>query len=264
MSRQSRIATAFALVLLQACSSGGGIFQPPKSSGLIVASLTGSSAPLVTSLAAPLVVNNAFSVTLREDNYDATFAASIVSYTAPATQSCYTVTMDGTQKIALFTPRSAPPAGTTSPPNPCSQPASDVEGALFQDQQGNKLTLYFENVAGLTPSVIQARLLSTGQVLATTSSSPAPVTSSFSVALSEPNYTGPFTATIVSFTAPATQSCYTVTMDSTQTVATFTLRSSSAISGGSASPCSQKGSDIEGVLFQDLHGNSNQQFFEYS
>jgi hypothetical protein len=257
--------SALLLVAAASCSSGGGIFQPPKASGVVVASLPGSSTPLSTSPSAPLIVNDAFSIALREDNYAASFSAAIASYTAPTTQSCYTVAMDATQKIAVFTPHAAPPiGGTSTSPSPCNQPGNDVESALFQDQQGNKTVLYFENQLGLNPSAIQARLLSNGQLLTTTSSSPVMVSGSFSVSLSEPGYTGPFTATIVSFTAPTTQSCYTVAMDSTGTVATFTPRNAPPIAGGSSSPCSQKGTDIEGILFQDIRGSSNQQFFENS
>ncbi len=255
-------AVALALaVVLYGCSSGGGIFQAPKASGVIVASLTGGNAALASSPSAPLIVNNAFSVTLREDNYAASFSAAIVSYTAPVTQPCFTVTMDATQKIAIFTPRTAPAAAV---PNPCTQPGNDVEGALFQDQQGNKLLLYFENAFGVNTGPIQARLLSTNQLLATSPSNPAMVSNAFSVALSEPGYAGPFTATVVSFTAPTTMSCYVVTMDSTATIATFTPRSAPALAGGTTSPCAQKGSDVEGVLFQDTHGNVGQQFFENS
>jgi hypothetical protein len=238
---------------LQACSSGGGIFQPPKSSGVIVASLPGTSDALTTSPSAPLIVNNAFSVTLREDNYAAAFSASIVSYTAPAPQACYTVTMDSTQKVALFTPRAVAP---------CTQPGNDVEGALFQDQQGHKLLLYFENAFGVNGGPIQARLVTNGLLLNTTASSPAPVKNAFSVVLSEPGYAGPFTATIVSFTAATTQSCYTAAMDATSTIATFTPRSAPALSGSPTSPCSQPGSDVEGALFQDIHGNSSVQYFQ--
>src|ERR1700676_30902 len=104
MSKCLRAACLFlAFSAMQGCSSGGGIFQPPKASGVIVGSLSGTSDPLSTSPTAPLIVNNGFFITLKEDNYSASFSAAIVSYTAPTTQSCYTVTMDATQKIALFT-----------------------------------------------------------------------------------------------------------------------------------------------------------------
>jgi hypothetical protein len=123
------------------CSSGGGVFQPPKASGIVVATLVGGSTIPATSSTNPLIVNNAFSISLSESNYSATFSATIVSYTAATSQSCYVVAMDGTQTIAIFTPRSAP----AIPPGPCSPPMSDIEGVLFQDQQGHALTLYFQN-----------------------------------------------------------------------------------------------------------------------
>lgn len=129
-----------------ACSSGGGIFQAPKPSGVIEARFVGSDTVLVSSAAAPLIVHNGFSVTLREQNYSAQFSAIIASFTAPTTQSCYIVNVDGTGKVATFTPRTATPIASPPPAsNPCTPPSSDVESVLFQDQAGHSLTHYFQN-----------------------------------------------------------------------------------------------------------------------
>jgi hypothetical protein len=132
-------------VVLGGCASGGGLFQAPKSSGMIVATRVGTSTPLATSSTNPLMVSGSFSVALSESNYSATFTAAIVSFTAPTTQSCYTVAMDGTGTIATFTPRAAPATGGGTGPSPCSQTGSDVEGVLFQDQQKNSNLQFFSH-----------------------------------------------------------------------------------------------------------------------
>jgi hypothetical protein len=267
MNKKIRLgAGVWLAVLFVACSSGGGIFQPPKSSGVIVAREVGSSIPLATSANNPLIVNGAFSIVLSEANYSATFTAEIVSYTAPATESCYGVTMDGTGTVATFTPRSAPATNGGSV-SPCSQSGIDLEEVLFKDQQqhSNEQFFEFESQPPTTSSAIQARLTSTGMLLSTSLSNPLVVVGGFSVSLSELNYTGPFSATIVSFTAPTTESCYTVAMDASQTVAIFTPRAAPPISAPpSPAPTSQCGSpdyDTETVLFEDQRGNVNEQFF---
>lgn len=146
MSNRLRALAAgmLAVSALSGCASGGGIFQAPKSSGTIVATRVGTTTPLATSMANPLLVSGGFSISLSEANYSATFTAAIVSFTAPTTQSCYTVAMDGTGTIATFTPRAAPAIGGGTGPSPCSQPGNDIEGVLFQDQQKNSNEQFFE------------------------------------------------------------------------------------------------------------------------
>ena len=171
----------FALAIAPAgCSSGGGIFQPPKSSGVIIAKLVGSSTPLATTMSSPQVEQNGFSVVLSEDNYSASFSALVVSFTAPTTESCYVITMDSTGTIATITPRNAPGLGPSAPastsPTPSSSPTpnpspstspspspsplpggpcfsvTDVEGIRFSDQQNHQNIQYFENVPVPTPT----------------------------------------------------------------------------------------------------------------
>ena len=142
---RSLAAALCAVATLAGCASGGGLFQPPKASGTIVATRVGTSTPLATSATNPLPVSGAFSVALSEANYAATFTATIVSFTAPTTQSCYSVAMDGTGTIATFTPRAAPPIGGGTGPSPCSQTGMDVEAVLFQDQQKNSNLQYYSH-----------------------------------------------------------------------------------------------------------------------
>jgi len=266
MSRTFRLLAAASMVfgILAGCSSGGGIFQPPKSSGMIVAQQVGGAAPLSTSASNPLIVNGSFSIALSEANYSATFTAQIVSFTAQTTQSCYTVSMDPTGTIATFTPRAAPAiGGGTTTPSPCAQPGSDVEAVLFQDQQKHSNEQFFENQLPGGSGPIQVRLAGTPAVLTTSLTSPLIVSNAFVLAVSEAGYSGPFTASIASYTAPATQSCYTVSMDQTGTIATLAPRAAPAIGGSTLpSPCTPPTNDIESALFADQHGGSTQVYFE--
>lgn len=255
------------LVALQACSSGGGLFQPPKSSGVVVAKQVGGSV-LSTSAVAPLLVNGSFSVILSEDNYSATFTAAIVSYTAPTVGPCYTVSMDATGTIATFTPRAAAPAsGSATAPSPCLQYGTDVESVIFEDQQKHINQQYFENVGfsgagGSGPAPITVRITGSGTPLVTSLAQPLLVNNGFQLSLSEANYGGPFSAAISSFTAPAQGPCYTVSMDSTGTIATLAPHPTPSLNGSSPSPCTIPNDDIESVLFTDNHGGSAQVFFE--
>jgi hypothetical protein len=109
-----------------------------------VATVLGSTTPLATSAGSPLAVTGSFSVSLSESNYSATFLATVVSFTAPTTESCYAVTMDSAGTIAIFTPRAAPPiSGPSTAPSPCAQIGTDVEGVLFQDQQNHTSQQFF-------------------------------------------------------------------------------------------------------------------------
>jgi hypothetical protein len=258
----SYAATALLIVWGAGCSSGGGLFQPPKSSGLVVATQVGGST-MATSAGSPLLVNGGFSVALSEGNYSATFTATIVSYTAPTVGPCYTVTMDSTGTIATFTPRAAPPvSGAVTAPSPCLQLGTDVESVLFQDQKKHTNQEYFENVAttgGAGPII--ARITGTSPVLVTSAAQPLLVNNGFQLTVSEANYVGPFTASIASFTAPLTGPCYSVSMDATGTIATLAPHATSGLSG-STSPCTIPNDDIESVLFADGHGGRAQVFFE--
>jgi hypothetical protein len=258
----SYTASMLLIVLGTGCSSGGGIFQPPKSSGVVVATQVGGSA-MSTSPGSPLLVNGGFSVTLSESNYSAPFTATIVSYTAPTVGPCYTVSMDVTGTVATFTPRAAPPvSGSTTGPSPCLQLGTDVESVLFQDQQKHTNQQYFENVAptGGAGSIV-ARVTGTSAPLVTSAAQPLLVNNGFQLTVSEANYAGPFTASIASFTAPAVGPCYTVSMDVTGTIATLAPHVTNALSG-STSPCTIPNDDIESVLFADAHGGTAQVFFE--
>jgi len=239
---------------LGGCSSGG-FLEPPKESGIIQMKLVGPGTSLSANgmLTDPLGVAGMFSVQLSEQNYNATFTALIDSYTAPVAASCYVVNMDATGKIALFSLRTpAPSPVPMSSANPCAQPGADVENAVFLDQQGHNQTLYFTNMlATPAPSAtIGADFYGTVTALSTSSPSPSLVSNAFVLAVTESNYTGPFTGRIESYTAATSAPCYQVTMDATGKIATIAPNSS-------ANVCTPPNTDVESVQFEDSHGNSS-------
>jgi hypothetical protein len=128
------------------CASGGGLFQPPKASGVVQADEVGGPIllPATTSLTNPLVVHNGFAVKLHEDNYSATFNAHIVAYTAATTSPCYAVAMDSTGTLATFTPQNST-AVDSSAGSPCLNLGTDIETVSFTDQQNHALLVVYEN-----------------------------------------------------------------------------------------------------------------------
>ncbi|MGH7736351.1 MAG: hypothetical protein ACREMP_00530 [Candidatus Tyrphobacter sp.] len=90
-----------------------------------------------------------------------------------------------------------------------------------------------------------------GKTMDTTASSPQAVSGGFSLSVSEQNYSGYFTATIVSYSSPATGPCYTPggTSNSTLTFAP-----------SSATGCS--GLTVEGIQVTDDAGHSTTQFVQ--
>ncbi len=249
---------------LGSCSSGG-LLQPPKSSGIIGMTLVGPETPL--SQASVLDIVGGFAVQLFEQNYNAQFNASMTTFTAPTQNSCYTVAMDTTGRIATFTPRA-------SPAPVCLQIGSDVETALFVDQQMHQNTLSFTNIPAL-PLPIAASVLTenfvgstspiTSSLLVPAPIAPAilgtvwPVGYGFSIAVSSSGSAGPFSALIVSWTASTLGPCYS-TATSAPNVFVFTPASPSPAPSatGTNNPCAT--GDTEGVVFADGHGNYNEQF----
>ena len=144
--RTGRALLVAASMQLTSCASGGGIFQAPKASGTIHARFVGTNVDLSSSSLSPTAVHNGFSIVLSEADYSAQFTATIVSFTAPATASCYTVQMDPSGTVATFTPRAAAPlSGAAGATSPCTPPSDDVEGVLFADQQQHSAPGYFKN-----------------------------------------------------------------------------------------------------------------------
>lgn len=222
---------------LSACSSGGG-WALGKPSGVIGMTLLGTSDVALNS-SQTLDITGQFSVRLFELNYNAQFNASIISYTAPAPASCYTVSMDSTGAIATFSPRS----GAASI---CSQPGSDTETALFVDQQEHQVSLAFTNIPAASTQTFTVTL-SNATTLSPSPSLPTIVSNAFQATVVETGYSGPFTASIVSHTAASTTPCYGVAMDATGKIATFAPTSVSAA-------CAPPNTDVEGVQFEDSRG----------
>ena len=126
-----RLAASLTLSALLAGCSGGGPFSLPAPSGTIVEQVVGQSTVVpATSLSAPLQVHNGFSLVLSEAHYSDIFSATILSHTAP--NAMYSVAMDPSGKVAIFTP-----SGFF---------AGDVESVQLKDVQGHTAIVFFQNV----------------------------------------------------------------------------------------------------------------------
>jgi len=260
------------------CSSGG-FLKPANPTGQFQIRELGTSTYAVTSPSSPLPVHGSFSLAISEQNYSAQFQVTIASYTGPVVKPCYSPTMDSTGTIATFSLQaSLPIGGSSGSTSPCALLGDDVEGALIEDQRGNKALVYFENApnilapgmsepitaifaaGGPTPGPTAA---STTVPFAGTFANPVPVDNGFTVALSEIGVPTTFTAYIVSYTAAAQKPCYSVQMDPTGRFAIFSPQSTSPLAPSPApSACLLPNSDIEGVLFEDTLGNVLEEFFK--
>jgi len=242
-----RCAIVLLIGCLYACSSGG-LLQPPKSSGVIGMTLVGPETPLSQSKV--LNITGGFAVQLFESNYNAQFTGTISSYTVPTSTSCYMVAMDTTGTVATFTQRT-PVAAV------CNLIGSDVETALFLDQQKHQITLSFTNIPASAPAdspAIVAQLYNTQTFLSSTLPA-TPVLNAFVLAVTESGYSGPFTGNIISYTAPTATSCYMVTMDATGRIATVAPRSPQT------GPCISPSTDVEALQFTDSRGNASLPLF---
>lgn len=135
-----RLAAPLIILALIGCS-GGGPFSLPAPSGIITEQVVGQSTVVpATSLTSPLQVHNGFSLLLSEGHYTDIFSATILSFTAPT--ACYTVAIDQTGKVAVFTPVVGPP-----PPAPPTCPfPGDVESVRIKDVQNHSTIVFFQNV----------------------------------------------------------------------------------------------------------------------
>ncbi len=80
----------------------------------------------------------------------------------------------------------------------------------------------------------------------------------FQMTISEPNYSGKFTAFISYFSAPLNTSCYTVTMDPSGTVASFVPYTANSMGTVTCSAATVPAvtTTVEGALIEDSLGNS--------
>ena len=113
--------------------------------------------------------------------------------------------------------------------------------------------LEYTPINGASPAPTAAPISSTSVNAAYT-----PGQVAFVTAISEANYTGKFTASIVYFALPLTAACYSVTMDATGTLATFAPSSTAT----TQAMCNTSGgTSIEGALFEDQLGNNATLYF---
>jgi hypothetical protein len=134
-----------AATLMAGCSSGG-FLQAPMPNGQYTIRQVGSLTAAPMTFQVPLPVNGGFSLSISEQNYSAQFQATMVSFTGPTSESCYTVGMDPTGTVAIFSPRQAPPLdGAANAASPCGMPGTDIEGVRITDQKLNSIVVYFED-----------------------------------------------------------------------------------------------------------------------
>lgn len=259
-----------ALIAFAACH--GPLLEPPKPNSQIVADVVDGPYMDATTKSNPYLTLGSFSVLLSEGNYTAQFGASIDSYTATTTGPCYTVSMNASGNIATFTPTNATAIAGSSQANPCSIPASDLEGALFNDQNGHAIQVYFERIGTLgTPNALTETYasvaLNTTQVTpqsldATPTPAPGATLPPFTVTVtSTATTTGPFTASIFSWTAGTSTPCFVISQ-TTPGQFNFTAATPAPATAGTSSSCTvYQGADTEGVVFSDGSGDYNEQFF---
>jgi hypothetical protein len=126
-------------------ATGISTVSPSTASGIVVATLPGTSTPLASSPVTPIAVTNSFSIAVQEAGYTGAFTASIISYTAPTTAPCYAVSGTASTvqpSVFTFTPQNSPSVNGTT--GTCAL-SGDIEGVRFSDSNGNSTIQYFKS-----------------------------------------------------------------------------------------------------------------------